>query len=59
MFSGPEPERAALELASLIDGLAVQVVLDDRLVTPEVMRSTCIEVAERLLGVELPAGVTA
>jgi AcrR family transcriptional regulator len=57
-FSGPEPDRAALELASLIDGLAVQVVLDDRLVLPEVMRSTCIEVAERLLGVELPAGVT-
>jgi AcrR family transcriptional regulator len=58
-FGGPDPERAALELASLIDGLAVQVVLDDRLVSPEVMRSTCIEVAERLLGVELPAGVSA
>src|SRR4051794_7343816 len=26
-FSGPEPERAALELASLMDGLAVQVAL--------------------------------
>ncbi|HEY8000385.1 MAG TPA: TetR/AcrR family transcriptional regulator [Solirubrobacterales bacterium] len=58
-FGGPDPERAALELASLIDGLAVQVVLDDRLVSPEVMRSTCIEVAQRLLGVELPAGVSA
>ena len=28
-FAGPEPERAALELAALIDGLAVQVALDD------------------------------
>lgn len=53
-FAGPEPERVALELASLIDGLAVQVALGDRLVTPELMRSTCIEVAERLLEVDLP-----
>ena len=53
-FAGPDPERAALELAALIDGLAVQVALGDRLVTPELMRSTCIEVAERLLEVELP-----
>ena len=52
-FGGPSPERAALELAALIDGLAVQVALGDRLVTPELMRSTCIEVAERLLEVEL------
>ncbi len=54
-FRGPDPERAALELAALIDGLAVQVALGDRLVTPELMRSTCLEVAERLLEVELPA----
>ena len=54
-FGGPDPERVALELASLIDGLAVQVALGDRLVTPELMRSTCIEVAERLLEAELPA----
>ncbi len=61
VFAGPEPERAALELAALIDGLAVQVALDDPLVTAELMRSTCVEVAERLLDVELPsaAGVSA
>jgi AcrR family transcriptional regulator len=53
-FRAPEPERAALELASLIDGLAVQVALGDRLVTADVMRTTCIEVAERLLETELP-----
>jgi AcrR family transcriptional regulator len=52
-FGGPDPERAALELAGLIDGLAVQVALDDHLVTPALMRSTCLEVAERLLEVEL------
>ena len=54
-FAGPDPERSALELAALIDGLAVQVALGDRLVTAELMRSICLEVAERLLEVELPA----
>ncbi len=52
-FAGPDPERVALELAALIDGLAVQVALGDRLVNAELMRSTCLEVAERLLEVEL------
>jgi AcrR family transcriptional regulator len=53
-FRAPEPDRAALELAALIDGLAVQVTLGDRLVSPELMRTTCIEVAARLLDTELP-----
>lgn len=57
-FSGPEPQRAALELAALIDGLAVQVALGDRLVTAELMRSTCTEVAERLLGTRLHSRIT-
>jgi AcrR family transcriptional regulator len=52
-FGGPDPERVALELAALIDGLAVQVTLGDRVVSAEVMRSTCVEVAERLLGTKL------
>ena len=52
-FSGPDPERAALELSALMDGLAVQVALGDRVVTPALMRATCIEVAERLLETEL------
>ena len=52
-FRAADPDRAALELASLIDGLAVQVALGDRVVTGAVMRATCLEVAERLLGVEL------
>jgi len=54
VFAGPEPERAALELGSLLDGLAVQVTLGDRLVSAELMRSVCVEVAERLLETELP-----
>jgi AcrR family transcriptional regulator len=53
-FAGPNPERVALELAALIDGLAVQVTLGDGVVTADVMRSTCVEVAERLLEAQLP-----
>jgi AcrR family transcriptional regulator len=52
-FSGDAPERVALELAALIDGLAVQVALGDNAVSPEVMRSTCLEVAGRLVEAEL------
>jgi AcrR family transcriptional regulator len=52
-FGGPDPDRVALELAALIDGLAVQVTLGDRVVSTELMQSTCVEVAERLLETEL------
>jgi AcrR family transcriptional regulator len=52
-FAGPDPERAALELSALMDGLAVQVALGDTVVSPALMRATCIEVAERLLETEL------
>lgn len=50
-FSDCDPRRAALELAALMDGLAVQVALGDAVVTPAVMRAVCIEVAQRLVGV--------
>jgi AcrR family transcriptional regulator len=53
-FAGDDPERVALELAALMDGLAVQVALGDSVVTPERMRATCTEVAERLLEASLP-----
>ena len=52
-FGGPEPERVALELAALIDGLAVQVTLGDEVVSPELMGSVCVDVAGRLLDAEL------
>ena len=48
-----DTERATLELAALIDGLAVQVALGDGAVSSEHMRTICIDVAERILGVEL------
>jgi AcrR family transcriptional regulator len=55
VFLAGDPQRAALELAALIDGLAVQVALGDRVVTEQLMRETCTEVAERLLETELSA----
>jgi AcrR family transcriptional regulator len=52
-FSDADPEQVALELAALIDGLAVQVTLGDRLVSPALMRAICLDTAGRLLGMEL------
>lgn len=49
-----DPERVATILASLLDGLAVQATLGDPSVPPEQMRSLTVEIAERLLGTELP-----
>jgi AcrR family transcriptional regulator len=46
-------EDLALRLASLIDGLAIQVVMSDAKVTPELMHRTCMEVAAHELGFEL------
>ncbi|MGZ5291287.1 MAG: TetR/AcrR family transcriptional regulator [Actinomycetota bacterium] len=43
----------ALRLASLIDGLAIQVVMSDAKVTPELMHRTCMEVAAHELDFEL------
>ena len=56
-FDVVDTERVTLELAALIDGLAVQSVLRDRSVPPEVMRAICIDVAERVLGTKLDSEV--
>jgi len=52
-FEVEDTERATLELAAVIDGLAVQVALGDGAVPPATMRAICIEVAERILGTSL------
>jgi AcrR family transcriptional regulator len=46
-------EELALRLACLIDGLAIQVVMNDPKVTPERMQRACMEVAAHELGFEL------
>jgi AcrR family transcriptional regulator len=57
-FEVDDTERATLELAALIDGLAVQVALGDGAVSPTAMREICIDAAERLLSVRLNSRVT-
>ena len=51
--STTDADELALRIASLIDGLAIQVVLNDSTVTPERMLRTCMEVAAHELGFEL------
>ena len=56
VFSPENPDEAALTLASLIDGLAVQVTLRDATLNRHYMRQILIDAAERLVGAKLPAG---
>jgi AcrR family transcriptional regulator len=53
VFTPVNSDEAALALAALIDGLAVQVTLGDATLNRGYMRRICIDAAERLLGVEL------
>ena len=43
----------ALRLQTLIDGLAIQVIMNDSEVSPERMHRTCMEVSAQQLGFEL------
>jgi AcrR family transcriptional regulator len=46
------PEDLALRLGALIDGLAIQVLMNDSEVSPQRMQEVCMEVAARELGFE-------
>jgi AcrR family transcriptional regulator len=49
-FTGVDPDTFALRLAGLIDGLAIQVVLDDPEVSRERMFDLCMDTCARELG---------
>jgi hypothetical protein len=53
-FARVDPTDFALRLAALIDGLAIQVILDDPDVSAERMRDLCLAHAERELGFKAP-----
>jgi AcrR family transcriptional regulator len=53
--SSEEPDELALRIAAIIDGLAIQVIMDDSEVTTERMHRTCMEVSAQVLGFELEA----
>jgi AcrR family transcriptional regulator len=58
-FGPADPERFAVLMGSLLDGLAVQVALRDPEVTPGRVRELAVKVAERELGCTLPDAVGA
>src|SRR6059036_2796258 len=51
--AGQAAGEIALRLGSLIDGLAIQVIMNDSQVTPERMHRACMEVAAREIGFDL------
>jgi AcrR family transcriptional regulator len=51
--STDDADELALVVASLIDGLAIQVIMDDAEITTERMHRTCLGVSARLLGYAL------
>lgn len=53
-FSGLDGDDAAAIIASLLDGLAVQVTVGDPGFRPERMRELAVKAAELILGCELP-----
>ncbi len=50
---GPDPDDIGLVIGALIDGLAVQVLMNDTSLSPERMQQICIEVAGKLIGFAL------
>ena len=55
-FGPADPDEFAVLLASLLDGLAVQIALRDMEVTPDRVRELAVKLAERELGCELVEG---
>jgi AcrR family transcriptional regulator len=51
--SSEDPDELALRIAAIIDGLAIQVIMDDSEVTTERMHRTCMEVCAQVLGFAL------
>jgi len=47
---GNDADDLGMELGALIDGLAVQVLLNDTVLTPQRMKEVCLDVASRLIG---------
>jgi AcrR family transcriptional regulator len=58
-FGPTDPDRLALLLASLLDGLSVQIALGDSKCTPERARELCLRLAGAELGCDLTAALEA
>ncbi len=50
---GADPEELGLQLGALIDGMAIQVLMNATQVTPQAMKHMCMDVAAKLIGFAL------
>jgi AcrR family transcriptional regulator len=50
---GEDPDELGMQLGALIDGLAIQVLMNDTQVSPARMQQVCLDVASRLIGFAL------
>ncbi len=50
---GADADDLGLQLGSLIDGMAVQVLMNEAQVSPESMKRMCMDVASKLIGFSL------
>ncbi len=55
--NGQDADELGLQLGAMIDGLAVQVLMNDTTLSPHRMQEICLEVAAKLIGFAMePAG---
>jgi hypothetical protein len=47
---GRDADDLAMQFSAMTDGLAIQVLLNDTVMTPQRMYDICLDVAERLIG---------
>jgi AcrR family transcriptional regulator len=51
-----DADDLAMQFGAMVDGLAIQVLLNDTLMTPQRMYAICVDVADRLIGATDVAG---
>ena len=50
---GSDPEELGMQLSALIDGMAIQVLMNAPQMTPQAMKLMCMDVAAKLIGFAL------
>ena len=50
---GADPEELGMQIGALIDGMAIQVLMNTAQVTPKAMKRMCMDVAAKLIGFAL------
>lgn len=55
---GEDADQLGLELGAMIDGLAVQTLMNDKAFTPQRMFEVCMDVSGRLIGFQMETSTT-